>query len=56
MLHHLQLVLLDSIHWCSVVDPSPALNCGAMRVLVDLLGHNNCDIRGKAARNIMDLR
>ncbi|XP_065902205.1 radial spoke head 14 homolog isoform X2 [Dysidea avara] len=52
---NMKLVLLDSIHWCSVVDPSPALNCGAMRVLVDLLGHNNCDIRGKAARNIMDL-
>lgn len=52
----LQLVLLDSIHWCSVVDPGPALNCGAMRVLVDLLSHNNCDIRAQTARNIMDLR
>ena len=38
------------------VNATQALNNDAMAVFTDLLQHESSDIRGKAARDIMDLR
>jgi hypothetical protein len=51
----LQTLILDTIHWCFVVDTEQGLGCEAMAVLSKLLHHQLPEIRGKAARNIMEL-
>jgi len=54
-LDELKLYILDSLHFCSRIDPESALECGALTVLAELLFNKNTDIRYKAARGIMDV-
>ena len=53
---NLQQLVLDTLHYCMKVDTSQALEAGAMEVFTMLLAHGVWEIRGKAARDIMDLR
>lgn len=48
-------LVLDTLHYCMKVDTSQALEAGAMEVFTMLLAHGVWEIRGKAARDIMDL-
>ena len=52
----LQSLVLDTIHWCFTVDTDQGLASQAMEVLSKLLHHSLSEVRGKAARNIMELR
>lgn len=54
-LDELKCIILDSLHFCSRINPEAALECGALFVLADLLYHVNSEIRYKAARGIMDV-
>ena len=49
-------LVLDTLHYCMKVDTEQALAAGGMEVFTSLLGHNTWEIRGKAARDIMDIR
>ena len=48
--------MLDTLHYCMKVDTEQALKAGAMDVFTTLLKHDSWEIRGKAARDIMDIR
>ena len=48
-------LILDSLHFCMRVSTTDALASDAMQVFTDLLSHDSSVIRGKAARDIMDL-
>lgn len=48
-------MILETLHWCSVVETSGGLECGTIPICVDLLGHQSPRIRGQAARLIFDL-
>ncbi|XP_046860020.1 radial spoke head 14 homolog [Xenia sp. Carnegie-2017] len=48
-------IILDTLHYCMRVNTSDALNNNGMNVFVRLLSHSSPVIRGKAARDIMDL-
>lgn len=51
----IKLLILDTLHRCIRVDADQALSNDAMKVLKDLLEHKKASIRGKAARDIMEL-
>lgn len=48
-------IILDTLHFCMHVDAQKALDAGGMKVFTELLKHDSPVIRGKAARDIMDL-
>ncbi|XP_063685301.1 radial spoke head 14 homolog isoform X1 [Bolinopsis microptera] len=48
-------LVLDTLHYCMKVDTNQALAAQAMEVFTSLLGHETWEIRGKAARDIMDI-
>jgi len=48
-------LILDTLHFCMRVDTSAALESEGMEVYTNLLKHESPSIRGKAARDIMDL-
>ena len=52
----MQQLVLDTLHYCMKVDTDQALAAQAMEVFTSLLGHEMWEIRGKAARDIMDIR
>ena len=47
--------MLDTLHYCMKVDTEQALGAGAIEVLTTMLGHKTWEIRGKSARDIMDI-
>lgn len=47
--------ILDTLHFCMLVEQSQALKSGAMEVFTNLLSHTLKVVRAKAARDIMDL-
>lgn len=51
----IKLIILDTLHFCLMVDTTEALNVNAMSVFKKLLVHPFTETRMKAARNIMDL-
>lgn len=48
-------LILDTLHFCLLVDTEKALKAGAMEIFTSLLSHNDPVIRARAARDIMDL-
>ena len=48
-------LILGSLYYCMTRDTMDALGCSAMTVFISLLTHDNPNIRGKAARDIMTL-
>ena len=48
-------LILDTLHFCLMVDTEQALKARGMEIFTDLLTHELDVIRGKAARDIMDL-
>ena len=51
-----QELILDTLHYCMTIETQSALESGAMESFTKLLSHKSATIRGKAARDIMDLR
>lgn len=51
----IKLFILDSLHFCLMVNTEDALNANAMTIFKSLLPHPISNIRMKAARNIMNL-
>ena len=51
----IKLLILDNLHFCMNVSTGDALASNAMEVFTELLKHQFDVIRGKAARDIMDL-
>lgn len=52
----IKVLILDELHFCMGIDTADALEAKGMETHTKLLSHENPDIRGRAARNIMDLR
>ena len=52
----LQGLVLDTLHYCMKADTDQALAASGMEVFTRLLNHATWEIRGKAARDIMDIR
>ena len=52
----LQELILDTLHYCMTIETHSALERGGMENFTKLLGHESAVVRGKAARDIMDLR
>ncbi|ELT87452.1 hypothetical protein CAPTEDRAFT_198826 [Capitella teleta] len=48
-------LILDTLHFCMFEETQSALDSEAMEVFTELLQHKSSSIRGKAARDIMDL-
>uniref|UniRef100_H2Y5I1 Condensin complex subunit 1 C-terminal domain-containing protein n=1 Tax=Ciona savignyi TaxID=51511 RepID=H2Y5I1_CIOSA len=48
-------LILDTLHFCMRVDPENALKSGVMPVLTELLDHITPEVRGAAARDLMDV-
>ena len=55
-LDEIKELILDELHFCMVIDTTDALATEGMETLTALLMHSSKEIRGRAARNIMDLR
>ena len=55
-LDEIKKLILDELHFCMSIDTTDALDSNGMETHTALLGHENPEIRGLAARNIMDLR
>lgn len=51
-----QELILETLHFCLMINMEDALNSGAMEVFTQLLVHESPVIRAKAARDIKDLR
>lgn len=49
-------LILDTLHFCMLVDTHQALRARAMSVFTELLKHPSPVIKSKAARDIFDLR
>ncbi|XP_067945309.1 radial spoke head 14 homolog [Watersipora subatra] len=54
-LDEIKILILDELHFCMAIDTTDALATEGMETLTALLVHTNVDIKGRAARNIMDL-
>lgn len=50
-----QEIILNTLHWCFVVDTTDGLACDTISLCQDLLGHVKPNIRGQAARLLLDL-
>ncbi|KAJ7375789.1 Radial spoke head 14 [Desmophyllum pertusum] len=48
-------LILDTLHYCMTIETQSALESGAMESFTKLLTHKTATIRGKAARDVMDL-
>ena len=48
--------ILDTLHFCLLVNTDDALAHEGMEVFTELLSHQSASLRAKAARDIMDLR
>ncbi len=46
---------MDTLHWCFQVNTAQGINVKTIIIATDLLGHSNCNIRGRAARLLYDL-
>lgn len=55
-LNEIKILILDELHYCMGIDTEDALESKGMETFTNLLSHENPEIRGRAARNIMDLR
>lgn len=55
-LDEIKILILDELHYCMAIDTKDALESQGMETFTKLLVHDSADIRGRAARNIMDLR
>lgn len=55
-LDEIKILILDELHYCMCIDTTDALATEGMETHTALLTHENPEIRGRAARNIMDLR
>lgn len=55
-LDEIKILILDELHFCMSIDTTDALDTEGMEIHTELLSHENPEIRGRAARNIMDLR
>lgn len=51
----LQEIILETLHWCFMVDTTDGLACDVITICQDLLEHVQVNIRGQAARLIYDL-
>jgi len=54
-LEDMQKLILDTLHFCMLVDAQSALKAGLMDVLKSLLSHDSSVIKSAAARDIMDV-
>jgi len=54
-LDEIKILILDELHFCMSIDTTDALDTEGMEIHTELLSHENPEIRGRAARNIMDL-
>ena len=50
-----QEVILDTLHWCLILDPISGLRCDTIPISVQMLDHSIAKLRGQAARLIFDL-
>jgi len=48
-------VILDTLHWCLILDPLSGLHSDTIPICVALLDHPTARLRGQAARLIFDL-
>lgn len=55
-LEEIKVLILDELHFCMAIDTTDALATEGMETFTALLIHDSAEIRGRAARNIMDLR
>lgn len=46
---------MDTLHWCLVEDTTDGLACDIISMCQDLLGHVQPNLRGQAARLVLDL-
>lgn len=46
---------MDTLHWCFVEDTTDGLACDVITLCLDLLGYMQPNLRGQAARLILDL-
>ena len=51
-----QILILDSLHYCMLVNTDDALNSEGMQTFSSLLTHESPVIRSKACQDIMHLR
>lgn len=51
----LKEIILETLHWCFIVDTTDGLACDVITICQDLLEHTQPNIRGQAARLVYDL-